>query len=341
MILGGDFLAGHKYRKAMMKAQRPGDCGGIFLRTFGLARKTVIAMAKSGKFSEIVVHLAPFDGSHAYPISKLKKQIIADTKWCENIAVANPNTKILISPFCENRHSREKLQPLFAQLKTLAPSCLFVNATLTGTVVPGVITELHIEDSKHLPKKPIGEYIISFDGCGSKGQGNFPDLDVSSLIERYSDARQIRYWDFAMNLKWGWKDKTPIKDRKEFPSVGYLKTRRAMLKKREGPVTWNNKALYKPCADDHKGPSSKDSKALAILPINTGQVKVFDRDGNVIDVMNRFPGDHEGTPQGARFYSGKYSSEIADKAIANTGSSLGRIHNQPLTDLFLRSGIFR
>lgn len=340
-IMGGDYLAGRCYQAAMIKAHKRGDCAGIFLRTFGDARKTVRKMAASLKFSEIVVQLAPFDNSHKYPISKLRKQLMKDAAWLEETAKKFSHTIFLLCPFTEHNHPRSVMQPLFMDLQQIAPSCIMVNSIWKGQTVPGVITELHIEDSKHLPIKPSGEYIISFDGCGGKGQGNFPDLDIPSIIEKYHDARQIRAWNFEYNGKYGWKDPSSIENRENFPSVDYIKAVQSNLRMREGSVTWDNKALYKCMADDHDGPQPKDNRALAILPIQLPEVKVFDKAGNVIDVMKRFPGDHEGKPKGARYYSNKYAFQIADKAVANTGSSLIRIHQQPLTCGYLRSGLFR
>ena len=110
----------------------------------------------------------------------------------------------------------------------------------------------------------------------------------------------------------------------------------AMMKRREGAITWKGKNLYKPFADDHGTPSpTKDNKAMVILPgISKDAVKVFDSRGIVIDIMRRFLPDHE---DGPRYYSGRYAFELAQSARRATGSGLIRVENMPLTDGDLRS----
>lgn len=342
-LFGGDYLAGTLYQKAMIQAHPKGWAGGIFLRTFGDARQTVRAMGKSGKFSEVVVHLAAFDNAHAYPVNKLKKQLINDARWLNRIANEFPATKWLCSPFCEHNHREDTMQEVFSFLQEVAPSCIMLNSIWKGEEVPGVLTEIHIPDTKGAPKKPKNNYTVSFDGFGSDGSGNFPDADIPALLQKYADARHIRFWNFRLNAKFGYKDKTPIPQRKCFPSVDYIKQLAATMKERESFVSWPKSSLYKPMSDDHgNGGASKDNKALAILKSNLGMVKIFDKNGTQIDTMKRMLPDFN-TPElkGGRFYSNKYAYQIADIAQKNTGSRLIKIHDMPLTDGDLRSGLFK
>lgn len=341
---GVDYLGGCKFEKAMLQSHPNRWCAGIFLRTFGDAKKTIIKMCESGKFSEIVIHTEPFDRSHAYPIAPNKKRIIADFKWLQSIAVRFPGTEILGSPFCEHNHKASSMAPLFKELQRVAPSVTMVNSIWKGQVVPGVITEIHLENSK--PKaKPQGAYMVSLDGFGGKGEGGMTDTDLEAIIKRYPDARQFRIWDFRMNGKFGWKDRADVKNRKHWPDSKYLNSRIKTLKWREGGITWPSTQLYKPCADDHGDPApTKDNKLIVILPgSNKKEVKVFDSNGNHIDTL-RSPKDdpeHNGDPKGIRYYSTKYAYEVANQAVKNTGSSLVRVGNSPLTDGYLRSGRFR
>ncbi len=340
-IFGCDYLGAKHYQKAMLSTHISGWCGGIFLRTFGDARPTLEAMMKSGKFSEIVVHLAEFDSTHKYPISKTLGKVVADAKHCETLQKKYSHTRLLLSPYCESNHKASEMKPVFEKLKEAAPSCLMVNSIWKGQVVPGIITEIHLENSK--PKsKPPGEYIISFDGFGGDGSGDFTDTNVNDIISRYPDARQIRLWNFRYNGKFGHKDTTPIGKRKHWPSKEYMRGHNQTLKDREGSLTWT-KGLYKSFGDDHgEKPPTKDNKALAILPgVNKNQVDVFDKNGKKIASMRRFKPDHTGNPKGPRYYSDKYAYQIADLAEKNTGSRLIRVHNMPLTDGDLRSRLFR
>lgn len=344
MKVGGDFLGGKNYQRALLAATRQGDAGGIFLRTFGDARATVEAMAKSGKFSDIVVHLAAFDGTHAYPVKKLLPQLREDAKWLNGVSVRFPKTVFLLSPFCEHNHPAAVMKPLFDELRRLAPACLMLNSIWKGQQVPGVITEIHLTDSKRLPKKPSGEYTVAWDGFGGDGSGDFPDADVPTILQHYADARHIRYWNFRCNGKFGHADKTPVNARKVWADVHYLKGHRAMMEAREGKATWTDRhGLYKPFSDDHGGGTrTKDNKAMCILPgVDKPSVEVKDLNGKVIALMARFRPDHTNEPKGPRYYSVQSAYQLGDVAMANTGSRQIVIANRPPTDADLRSGRFR
>lgn len=340
-MFGVDALGGKHYQRDLLKALKPGTAVGIFLRTFGDARKTVEALAKSGKVAEIVVHLAPFDArpGHPYP-KRLTTQMRRDAKWLNTIAEKYQHCEIMISPFCEHPHGLAVMRPIFDQLLQLAPFCTPLNSVLRdGQECPGTITEIHLENSKPR-KKPKGPYTVSFDGFGGNGSGDFPDADVPSILARYADARHVRAWNFRFNGKHSHDDRTPIARRKSWPDHRYIRGTLATLKQREGAVTWSAHQLYKSFADDH-GKGGKDNKALCIMQTPKNQLRVFDRAGNLIDTLTRFGDDHAGKPRGGRFYSGKYAYEIGDIAEKNTGSRLIRVENSALTDADLRSNLWR
>jgi hypothetical protein len=342
-LLGCDNLGGNKYPRIAIRAASYGSCTGIFLRTFGDARRTVKAWAKSGKFAEITVHLAPFDGSHNYPIAPLEVQLLADARWLEeNVARQFPNCKLILSPFCESNHERRVIAPLFKKLAAAAPSCIPCHSIYKGQEVPGTRTEVHIPNSKQLPKKPKNDYQISFDGFGGDGSGDYPDANIPAIIERYSDAKQIRGWNFRNNGKFGHADDTEISDRECWPDVPYIRCLVAMLKQRDGALTWPNTALYKPMSDDHGGgPESKDNKAMCIIPAVGNFVEVRSFNGKLVDRMQRFAPDHIGNPKGARYYSKKTSKQLGDAAEKASGSRGIVIGPMPTTDADLRSGMFK
>lgn len=347
MIRGHDYLGAKHFERAMLRAHPAGQCAGIFLRTFGDARGTLKKMAQRGKFSEIVVHLAPFDSSHKYEPRKYLPQAYADASFCEGVAKQFPSTKILISIFCEHNHPARVMSPIFAELKRRAPNCLMVNSIWRGEVIAGIITEIHLENSK--PKrKPSGEYIVSFDGFGGDGSGDFTDADVDTICARYPDARQIRAWNFRYNGKFGHKDKTPVDKRKHWPDENYIRGHTEILLPRTSVPSWPKNALLKPFADDH-GQGGKDNKLMVILPEKANEVEIVDSSGKVIDKPRRLTPDHTGDPKGARYYSPRYAYQIADIARKNTGSDLvtvrvkvgSKYKHYPATDAGKRSNLFR
>lgn len=335
-LYGVDYLAGVKYEKTMLATHPSGWAGGIFYWTFGNAKQTIRKMVKSKKFSEIVIHLVAFDNTHAYPIDKCLPIALSAARELEVIAKNNPSVSLMLSPFCEHNHSKKDMMPVFAQLRAVAPSCRMVNSIWKGQEVPETITEIHLENSK-LKRRPRNDiYTVSFDGFGGDGSGDFTDTNIQKILDFYHDAKHIRLWNFRYNGKYGHKDTTPVNQRKNWPDEHYMKGHNAMMKKREGSVTYSGKALYKPFADDH-GQGGKDNKAMCILPVKSPTVEVRDSKGKVIDIMKRVLPDHE---RGARYYSGKYAYQLADIAEYNTGSTLIKIANQPLTDADLRSSDF-
>jgi hypothetical protein len=343
MKFGHDFLAINHYYRTAVLAARPGEVAGMFLTTFGNARPTLERMAKSKKFCVIVVHLAPFDRTHRYPISRLKKQVLADTRFCAALA-KRTGQDIWISAFCEHQHAAKDMRPLFIEMRKIAPNCTLVNSIYKGgQEVDGTITEIHVEKSSALPKVPKNQFIVSFDGCGSTGTGDMPDLNIDAIVQRYSAALHIRAWNFRYNGKFGHKDTTDISKRKCWPNVKYIRGTRALLDAREGGLTWGNGRLAKPFADDHGDPEpTKDNRFMVILPkVDKDSVRVFDSKGNHIDTLRRFRPDHSGDPMGPRYYSSRYAFEIANLAHKNTGSYLGKVENSPLFDLRKRSSRFK
>ena len=354
MILGADALGAVFYAKALLRAHTPGFCVGIFYRTFVNKsvppKKLVRLLVESKKVSELVIHLAPFDRSHTYPIDRLQKQILTDAKELE--AFANNGTKILLSPFCEHNHSAKNISPFLDQLRAVAPSCEVVNSIWKGEEVPNTITEIHLErGTKPRPKNK--QYIVSFDGFGGDGRGDFTDCDIDHFLNYYKDARQIRFWNFRCNGKFGHKDTAPVDSRKHWPSVEWLRGHYEIVKGREGAASWPYNALLKPFGDDH-GEGGKDNKLLFILPEEASSIEVLNSLGTVIDRPMRFYPNHSGTPKGARYYSNFYACQVGDKAEQSTKSRLvsvrvrlGRKNGKPfykhypLTDVDLRSGLYR
>jgi len=338
-VLGVDYLAGKRYETAMIQAHPEQWAGGIFLRTFGNARGTLERMAASGKFSSILVHTEPFDPSHRYNIEERRDRVLIDFEFLQEIAEKYPLTKIYGSPFCEHDHPREKIEPFLLDLRVRFPNVEPVNSILRGAVVPGIITEIHLENSKPRAPPP-GDYMVSFDGFGGKGTGDFPDANICSILKRYSDSKQIRLWNFRFNGKFGHLDKAPVSDRRHFPDTRYITAHTRMMKQREGSISWPKTALYKPMADDH-GTGGKDNKLVVIIRSDKRHIYVRDSRGRRVDILRRVRPDHKTAPKGARYYSSKYAYQIADIAKRRTGSALVKVENLPLTDGYLRSGLFK
>lgn len=351
MIRGHDYLGGCQFERAMLRAHPAGWAGGIFGRTFGDARKTVERMAASGRFAIIRVQLAPFDRSHRYEPSKYLKQVYEDAKFYEGIARKYPGKgplpHIMLSPFCEHNHSARVMRPIFDELKRIAPSCGLVNSIWRGEEVSGICTEIHLENSR--PKrKPKGPYMVSFDGFGGDGSGDFTDADVDTIIARYPDALAIFSWNFRFNGKFGHKDKAPVDKRKHWPDENYIRGHTEIMLPRTSVPSWPNNALLKPFADDH-GEGGKDNKLMVILPERANEIEILDSSGKVIDKPRRLTPDHSGDPKGARYYSSRYAYQVADIARRNTGTDLvtvrvkvgSKYKHYPATDAGKRSGRFR
>lgn len=353
MRIGGDFLGGAFYTKEAIRASVSGDVFGIMPETFkGKKRNGWLAVeefGKSGKFFEGVIHLTPFDKTHRYPIKKLKPLIKKNLIKAEALANKYPNQIWMVSFFCEHNHKRRDMEALYREMKPLAPSCLFVNSIYKGEEVPGMITEIHLESSKNLPREPQLEYVVAFDGFGGNPRypGDFPDADIESILKRFPRARHVRYWNARLNGKFSPTQKNPPapNDRKYWPDTPYLMGHRMTLTPRQGSLTWSKDKLLKTFADDH-GEGGKDNKLMIILPRGGNSIDLLDSKGNVIDRLTTMGlPPHTGDPKGPRYYSRKYACEVAAIALRNTGSRLARARSSreltPLTDVGLRSGKFK
>lgn len=351
MIYGADYLFGKFYKTQMNRSHPRGWAAGIFFRSpedakrKWDAKKIIVSMCKTGKYSEIVIHLAPFDKTHNYPITEeTKHRILKDTQWVRDLQLKYPDTKLLPSPFCEHNHLKNEITPLLMDMLEIMVVPQVVNSIWRGSEVPGTITEIHLANSK-LPKRPKNpEYTVSFDGFGGKGEGNFTDTNIENILNNYSDARHIRWWDFNNNGKFGWEDTSSVDNRRFFPSTGYLKARHAMMKKREGSITYPNKALYKPCSDAHEKPTWKDGMPLVITHTYENSIQAKDIHGKKIISLTRVLPDYDvpGPLKGAaRYYSREFSNKLGDLAEKSSGSRLVQFDNLPLTDVDLRSSKFK
>ncbi len=342
MIFGVDYLAAIKYVNTILKTHPVGWAAGIFLRTFGDARSVVQRFADSPRFvgSDIVIHLAPFDYSHKYPIGPNKAQILKDAEFIQRIAEEYRDRTFMLSPFCEHNHPISRMEPFLGEVHNHAPTCPLINSIWKGDIVPGYITEKHATDSKPM-KLPSGQFTIAFDGFGGDGSGDFSDANIPMLLGRFKNARHVRLWNFRYNGKFGHKDKTSIKLRKSWPDEHYMRGHNAMMKlERSGPLLPPN-MLLKPFADDHGGkPPTKDNKLMLIAQSGGGPVQVFDTGGTAIDKLYKFGDDHTGEPKGGRFYSRKSAYQVGDLAEKNTGQRVIRVLGK-LTDPDLRSGRFK
>lgn len=347
---GVDVLGAYEYQSATLSL--PGECAIGSFRFWGKKGNTdelaarVMARGRSRFYRQ---HLTAFDYDHKYPIGDLTKTVYEGAAVYESLAKKFLNAEIAISPFCEHRHPRTKMEPIFKKLRQLAPHCTLINSPEKSLYeIPGVVLEIHLENSRDLPKEPKGPYGISFDGFGSKGNGDFTDTDVQRIVKTYKKALYILAWDFRMNGKFAHTDTRPIGVRDDYAGYNYLMSRYEMLLPREGGVTWPDDALYKPSSDDHGGSpeSSKDCEALCILPERVARLEIIDTRGNkVMSVPRSSLPDHVGDPKGPRYYFGMSSYELATKLRKGTGSALMVVKagnkKYPATDAVFRSGKFK
>jgi hypothetical protein len=212
-IPGADYLAGAKYPSAIVAEHVRGGAAGIIHRTFGDAVPVVRLLCPIA--SEIVVHVAPFDYSHSYPIKKYLARVLSDAKKFERVA-KNCNAVILLSPFCEHQHTTMTMARVFRRLRRVAPSTLMVSSSLNNIEVTGAITEIHIPSNGKLPAVPRSEYTVSYDG--------YPDfLTARSVLRKYRTARHVRWWVPQMNGKAYAAEKTPIAERFNWPTRELLR----------------------------------------------------------------------------------------------------------------------
>ena len=344
-MLGLDCLGGVNYAGAIVDGLSSGRCVGLMWDPFGNIIKTATILAESKKFPAIRVQ-GRYDSNHRFP-KQIWKSLAQKCYEVNKVALKYKNVQFLYSPACEHNLSLPDIQSLMILCKKeiTAKNLQLVNSILKGSRLVGIVDEVHGKS----PKRPDNEfYSVSADGIGGKGEGNWPDINVPDWITRYGSASFIFGWDFILNGKVDWEDKTDVNKRTHWPDADDIRALDSQLEPREGPEPKIPDMLWKPIAEDNGKGDAKSRKALAIVPHRLDEVVVkTHRGGHVVERMQIAKRDpyFKGKPSGYRYYSNEEAFKLAARAKKLSGSKLVSVHANKSAygpfDVTHRSGFFK
>lgn len=288
-----------------------------------------------------------------------KKEI---QKWDAFTKPYQRHIPVFYSPSCEyqwmvfNRVpvKLEDITQRINQVRDLAPGIIPVCSASGGVVtVPGVTSEIHGSNARANPGQ-----LVDYDG-GTPGKGEgLVDHDAADYLEENKRARIVYGWDPRCNGAES-HNKLTANLRTAFPGERDIRGWNRILlpkglppsvtipgmKPLVAPWTWKSHA------EDMQGKNPRDNRGLLIVKGKSRVAFACDIKGNVLAKLGVMSFDNPGAFPGGltRYYVGafgdRYSYELAEMALANTGSEYGyfMVDGKPvgLVHFAFRQGTFR
>lgn len=327
---GMDYLGGAKYCDAINASHPRGYAAGFFFDTFGDALPCIERLFRSGKADTFRLHYEWSD-THTFPPTSFDR-IANKGGAVEKLIKRNPGIKIHPSGACE--HNLDAPQGRLLKFKVLAkcPSCAgYVNSVWKGALIDG-INEVH--GAK--PRKPSGQYMVSFDGTPAV------DSDVTLWKQQYSDALIQFLWEPRFNGRWEDNDKTPRPDRKGYPDAKFINSISYLFNDRGAVGSLGKTDIFKSHSENKGSGDNRAEKPVAILSAKASEISLVTTNGKEV-AKARYYGSFEGNR--SRYYFPNWGFELAEKARKLSGSPLtfiqaGRAKLGPVNPAF-RAGSFR
>lgn len=327
---GMDYLGGAKFCDEAIKGHPNGAATGFFIDTFGDATPCIDRFIRSGKTNTVRVHLAWSD-THQFNPSEFDR-IAKKASALEVLARKYPTARIYVSGACEHNLSEQQAKLLRAKVSARCPSCAgYVNSVWRGAQIDG-INEVHGDK----PRKPNGQYMVSFDGTPAV------DSDVTLWKQQYADALIQFLWEPRFNGRWEDNDNTPRPQRRGWPDAKFIQSIAYLFNDRGAVGPLGKTDIYKSHSENKGNGDPRAEKPVAILGIKVPEISLMSVNGKEI-AKARYYGGFEGNR--SRYYFPAYGFELAEKARKLSGSSLTFIRANkknigPVNAAF-RAGVFR
>lgn len=285
-----DTLFGQYFPETVLKytpvAYGVGLFAGYFRREDGGfdEYKTAIPLARklAEKGHPLVRGQLLWDDGHRYGLPGDEKRIVDEAKKWEQVAKANPNCEVQISPFCEYGPLPKPIDYYCDLVSKVAPHCLVIaspSRPYNGIPSKKYRSESHGSD----PLIKNGQY--SLDGSSAY------DVNLPELLGKMQTAGCINFflWIPQFNRKGKVGDKTPRPNRKIIPTKEQFELMYFQLTKR-GKANLDGAYIYKSSADQAPNPAypvSEDCKPVLVAPANAKfkQAELLLANGKVITTM--------------------------------------------------------
>lgn len=300
-------------------------------KVFGDALKKVKKLHASGKPSMFRLQLI-YSKDHKFPSEKYLRQEIP--RWDE-LGALFPNIKSFISPCCEySEESRSKVYDMMSLATQLAPHSAIVQSPgrLPNGRISPTYTDWYVEE--HGNRARTGANLVSCDGenaydmCDEMKE----QFGIEHWIERHraGGCQYCFLWGARFNLIEAHNTLPPMA-RKAAPEVGYIK---AVARLSEGksalplpifPFTAPVKPyLLKTFAEDQQGPEDvRENRPMFMVPKREkplAYVDIVTFDNQRVARFPRFKDKNPLRTTDRYYFSTKYGYQLADKAIAMSGS---------------------
>jgi hypothetical protein len=322
---GMDYLGLAKFCNAALEAHPNGTAVGAFIDTFGDSLPCLEQFVRNRKADTFRVHLAWSDTHQFNP--RDFDNIAAKAVKLNLLAGRYPNHKFYVSGACEHNLDATQAKILRAKVLAKCPRCAgYSNSVWKGATIDGV-NEVHGDS----PRKPSGQYIVSYDGDSAV------DSDVTLWKSKYSDALIQFLWEPRFNGRWETNDSTPRPNRKGWPDAKFIQSVAFLFTDRGAVGKLGKTDIYKSHSENKGNGDPRAEKPVAILGIKVPEISLVSVNGKEI-AKARYYGSFEGNR--SRYYFPAYGFELAKKANGLTFIKAGKTKLGPVNAGF-RAGVFR
>lgn len=327
---GMDYLGLAKFCNAALEEHPNGSAVGAFIDTFGDAIPCLEQFARNRKADTFRVHLAWSDTHQFNP--RDFDTIAAKATKLNLLASRYPNYKFYVSGACEHNLDATQAKILRAKVLAKCPRCAgYSNSIWKGALIDG-INEVHGDK----PRKPNGQYMVSFDGTPAV------DSDVTLWKQQYSNALIRFLWEPRFNGRWEDNDKTPRPQRRGWPDAKFINSISYLFNDRGAVGSLGKTDIYKSHSENKGNGDPRAEKPVAILGVKAPEISLVTTNGKEV-AKARYYGSFEGNR--SRYYFPAYGFELAEKARKLSGSPLTFIRankkNIGPVNAGFRAGVFR
>lgn len=270
-----DVLGAAKYPDVVFK-NVPKNIGlGVFALEFGDASGFVKSALSKG-YEFIRIQMLWSHNNHTYGDKDLPA-LNKLARLYNNIAIANPQAKVQLSPFCEHLlYNPDKYCDYVAKL---APNCEVINSPVKIGAKRGAFSKKYKNECHGSNPRPnSGSFNFSYDGSDAFNS------DVEGVKANMSSAENFFVWGPPFNLHRDENDKT----RNSPPTSEYMKAALYLFNTR-GKCSLPKDALWKPMSEKWKPCLITPKKASKIELKRAGKlIATMPYYGTYVDGRHRY-----------------------------------------------------
>lgn len=315
MQIGLDLLGGAMFPDIALNEFPAGWALGIFAEEFGDAAPLVRKIIKEKNPPLVRVQLTWSRNKHIYTEKHLAAARRSAAVY-ERIAIANPNVKIELSPFCE--HDLSNPTPWLDTIARIAPHCEIVNCPWRGALSRRYKNEIH---GTQIPPDR-GNFNYSFDGTGCV------DVNYPAFAKRYAKAETFFLWTYQFNGNRNDAQKDdhglPLPyieptNREFWPTKKLMPAVRYLARKEKGEPELAATTTYKSLSDQITPiPGARDLLPVIITPVKALAINFVTTTGEIVATAPYYGPYRDGRN---RYYAPQMGHRLAELARRKQGGN--------------------